>query len=97
MSWLKDLREWFLHQPCATEGCPNSISRWIAEDVKVYVGGEPRIYLQNWMICPSCRQKYISELPYHKAIRKTLSMSLPMYKGRHIIGRIDPDGNAHMH
>ncbi len=74
MGLIDQFMNWVLHKPCATEGCPQEISRWICEDLVVIVGDEERLYEQNETLCSICRQQQIHEMSLEEAIQLTVDL-----------------------
>ena len=89
---------WILKQPCATEGCTEQISRWVSEDLIVIVGGESgekRIYEQNGVFCPICRQQQLNGMSLEEAIQQTIPLLEPVFFGHREVGYEDSQGKLH--
>jgi hypothetical protein len=74
MNPIKAFINWLLKHPCATPGCNTLISRWVGADEVVMVGDEKRIYEQNGVFCPICRQQQLDEMPLKKARQLTIQV-----------------------
>jgi hypothetical protein len=73
-----DLIDWILNTQCATNGCTERVPRWVGADLVVMVGDEMRIYKQNGIFCPICRQQQLHEMPLEQA--RQLTVILPTGK-----------------
>ena len=78
MDFIEDFSNWILNQPCATTGCKEQVSRWVGQDLLVTVNNENRIYEQNGIFCPLCRQQQLNKLPLREAIRQTIALPKPV-------------------
>lgn len=96
MDFIEDFSNWILNQPCATTGCKEQVSRWVGQDLLVTVNNENRIYEQNGIFCPLCRQQQLNKLPLSEAIRQTIALPKPVLFGGHTQRYIrDSEGKLH--
>jgi hypothetical protein len=82
MGLIDDFMNWVLKHPCATSGCNTLISRWVGADLVVMVGDENRIYKQNGVFCPICRQQQLDKM----TLKRARQLTIPLPTGRTWIG-----------